>query len=296
MQRMTARPVAWAVPAKSTRRKSARRGGRRPDPYLRRRVRRLAGVGLIMLVRFAGAVWLVIAGTIGESASRARAWAVARSAEAGITVREILVEGRRRTPQDELRDALGDALGVPMLTVDPAAIRRRLERIAWVKSASVVRRFPDVLYLRLSERRPMAIWQRQGMLALVDRAGEVIAVDDIAAYSHLPVVVGDDAPGALPSLLAVTGRDPELWRRVEAAVRVGARRWNLRLDNGVDVRLPETDLVTAWSRLGAWARAHDLLERDLTVVDLRLPDRLVIGVRPEPAETQESRTAEGEDA
>jgi cell division protein FtsQ len=76
---------------------------------------------------------------------------------------------------------------------------------------------------------------------------------------------------------------PELMVRVRAAVRVGGRRWNLRLDNGIDVRLPEDDPEQAWARLAEYERRHRILARDVRVLDLRLPDRLIVRKRQRPA-------------
>ncbi|MCH7555160.1 MAG: cell division protein FtsQ, partial [Proteobacteria bacterium] len=68
------------------------------------------------------------------------------------------------------------------------------------------------------------------------------------------------------------------------------RRWNLRLDNGVDVELPEAGINAAWRRLADIERRHRLLSRDITAIDLRLPDRLVV----RPAEAFRGWRADGE--
>ena len=67
--------------------------------------------------------------------------------------------------------------------------------------------------------------------------------------------------------------------RVKAAVRSGGRRWNLRMDNGIDIRLPETDAFIAWDRLAKYEAQHKLLARDIGSIDLRLPDRVVVKVK-----------------
>ena len=76
--------------------------------------------------------------------------------------------------------------------------------------------------------------------------------------------------------------EPELAARVTAAIRVGGRRWNLRIDDIIDVLLPEESAETAWSRLAELERANALLKRDVQTVDLRLPDRLVLRVNGAP--------------
>jgi cell division protein FtsQ len=158
----------------------------------------------------------------------------------------------------------------------PAAAKQRLEALPWVRQASVERMLPGTIMVRLSERQPMALWQRHRQLSLIDRDGVEIAGVDLGRFTHLPVVVGDDAPQHTANLLALIATEPDLEKRVTAAVRVGGRRWNLKFDNGVDVQLPEVNAGAAWSRLAEVERDGKVLSRDIAAVDLRLPDRLVV--------------------
>ncbi len=213
--------------------------------------------------------------------------AVSVTASAGLVVQEIFVEGRGETPAPQVLAALDLKRGSPILAFDPAEAKAELERLPWVKEAAVERRLPDTVRVRLTERRPLALWQRHGKLALIDRDGVEIKGADPARFSALPMVVGDDAPHHAAPLLALLATEPELGRRVTAAVRVGSRRWNLRLDAGegasVDVQLPERNAGAAWSRLAELERTNRLLDRSVSVIDLRIPDRLIVrAVRETP--------------
>jgi cell division protein FtsQ len=68
---------------------------------------------------------------------------------------------------------------------------------------------------------------------------------------------------------------------------VAERRWNLRLKNGVDVRLPETNVAPALDRLVALDREKKLLSRDIVAVDLRLPDRVSVRLSDAAAQARE---------
>jgi len=160
-------------------------------------------------------------------------------------------------------------------------------------SATIERRLPGTLFVRLMERRPLAVWQHGGIQQLIDREGTVIPVEDLSRFAHLPTVVGDDAATNAAALIDTLAIEPELAMRVTAAVRVGARRWNLRIDDVIDVLLPEESAAAAWSRLAELERANALLKRDVQTVDLRLPDRLVLRVNgasrePPPAKKPHS--------
>ncbi|MBF0269463.1 MAG: FtsQ-type POTRA domain-containing protein [Alphaproteobacteria bacterium] len=210
----------------------------------------------------------------------------------GLVVADITVEGRKRQEPEAILAALGLKRGDPILTADLPLVRARLENLAWVKQATVERRLPGHVHIRLVEREPMAQWQRSGRFVLVDRDGAEIGPDATGEFAHLPVIVGPDAPQHASALFAALSAEPDLAGRVKAAVRVGNRRWNVKLDDiaaGVDVRLPEAQTAAAWSRLARLERDHQLLERNLLMIDLRLPDRLVVGTPNDP----EGRTETG---
>ena len=160
----------------------------------------------------------------------------------------------------------------------------RLEEIGWIASARVERHLPDTIRVSIVERVPVAIWQRKGDFVLVDASGVVIGRDGIDRYRGLKVVVGDDAPEHAQALMDILSEHPALMARVKAAVRSGGRRWNLRMDNGIDIRLPETDAFIAWDRLAKYEAQHKLLARDIGSIDLRLPDRVVVKVKQSETE------------
>ena len=129
----------------------------------------------------------------------------------------------------------------------------------------------------------MAIWQHGGTFVLVDRAGAEIGTQGLARYNHLKVSVGKYAPLHASDLLDMLATAPALMKRVRAAIWGSGRRWNLRLDDGIDIRLPEENAQAAWTRLATLERDRQLLNQDIIAVDLRIRDRLVVRRRSDPA-------------
>jgi len=239
---------------------------------------------------------LVIAGLVLAMLSRAPAGqailsglaeqGLRLSAAFGLVVDDILVEGRETTDVQTIMAALAARRGTPILAVNPNRAKQQLETLPWVRSAAIERRLPSTLYVRLVERHPLAVWQHNGKQELIDRDGEVIPVTDLSRFARLPSVVGAAAPKHAAALLAMLAREPELAARVTAAVRVDDRRWNVRIDNMIDVLLPEEDPGDAWARLAALERENSVLKRDLQSIDMRLPDRFVLRTAaPPPKET-----------
>lgn len=207
---------------------------------------------------------------------RVRDAALGALARAGMRVERIDVVGRRHTPAQAVLDAIGVTRGSSLFAADLAAARGSLERLPWVRTAAVRRIYPDGLGVTLAERRPVALWQRGRRRALVDEMGDVIDHADLGEFPGLVVVVGDDAPAHALDLVALLDSAPELRKRVGVAVRVGGRRWNIKLDNGVDVLLPESGARAAWGGLARLDREHDLLGQRMVAIDLRFPDRMII--------------------
>jgi cell division protein FtsQ len=200
----------------------------------------------------------------------------------GLRVSDIVIEGRANTPDSLLRSAIGVSKGDPILGFSLEQARARIETLSWVEHATVERRLPGTVVVFLQERAPFAIWQNQGKFVLVDRSGQVVTNQDVSQFHNLPLVVGSGAPGAAAVLLDALTERPMLAEKVAASVRVGERRWNLRMTNGIDVMLPEGHEAVALDRLIQLQREHAVLERPLAAIDLRLPDRLVLRPKPEP--------------
>jgi cell division protein FtsQ len=229
------------------------------------------------------AVVLLVIVTAGSHLLRpARAMAALREridgaiASAGMRVSHVVIEGRSNAPEAAVLSALNIAKGEPILGIPLDETRTRVERLPWVEHATVERRLPGTIVLYIQERRPFAIWQRQGKFLLVDRSGEVVADQDVAQFRSLPLIVGSGAPAAAGPMLDALATRPALQSRVQAVVRIGDRRWNLQLASGTDVMLPEGHEAAALDRLAQLQQDHAVLDRPLSAIDMRLPDRLVL--------------------
>ena len=275
-----ARPKARRTPAKRPGARNTKRGARQADT---RHLWQRGGIALATGLVLAGIGWLATSGWIPRSLERAGLALLAASADAGLELGDVLVEGRQRTEARAVLETLGVVRGQPILAFDPHAAQARLERLPWVRVATVERRLPAAIHVHLIERHPLALWQHRGRISVIDRDGAVIPGAPPKAFAHLPLVVGEDAPDHTVDLLAMLNSEPELRNRVSTAVRVRGRRWNLRLDDGIDVRLPELNPAAAWAELARAQREHGVLGRDVAVIDLRLPDRLVVRTTSEAA-------------
>lgn len=278
---MAREPAPRSRSAKAPKRPSAAR------IWFKKRRAWLRGVGMASLVL--GAMGVVVVGVIAlDPAARLRettSWLASLGRGTGLSVQEIRIEGREFAPREALLAAIGTVPGEAMLDFNPASAKARLEEIAWVERAHVERRLPGTIVVRITERRAFAVWQRDGRFSVIDREGRVMATERLEAFGPLPLVVGNGAERVAAAMIDLLRSAPEIADRVQAIVRVSERRWNLRLQNGADVMLPEGHEEAAITRLAELQARDKLLDRPLAAIDMRLPDRLVVRMQTAPPPT-----------
>jgi cell division protein FtsQ len=211
---------------------------------------------------------------------------------AGFRVQSLAISGRKQMTEGEVLAAAGITDRTSLLFLDVTAAKAALELTPRIAHATVRKMYPGELHITVEEREPFAFWQNAGKVSVIATDGAVLAPYDSRWGTSLPLVVG---PGAAPKardLMAVLDRFPAVREQMRAAVLVAERRWNLRLKNGLDIRLPETEVAEALERLAVLDAEKKLLTRDITSVDLRLPDRVSVRLSDEAAQARENALKE----
>ena len=259
-------------------RKTAARGRRQKAAG----VNRLAAVAFGLFLALIGAVVLVALG-VPAKAMTAAGEAIGK---AGFTVKRVDVVGIRNMDSAPVYDIALDQRSMAMPLVDAEGIRERLLRYGWVKDARVSRRLPDTLVIDIVERQPAALWQDRQQLALIDGDGVVIDRVPVTQMPDLPLLVGAGAnlhQRELNELLEVA---PTLKPQLVSAAWMGGRRWDLKLQSGETIALPEGH-ESAKIALGKFAeldKSTGLLGRGLVRFDLRLPGKMVVRLPQAPGE------------
>jgi cell division protein FtsQ len=250
----------------------------------------------ILVGAFAALVALVVvlvAADLSGRHSRIGRVLLSVSGELGMSVRNVMVDGRGMTAGADILKAVDVGRGTPILAINPQEARNQLEALPWVSAATVERDLPDTLRIHLKERRPLALWQYQQKMSLIDSEGVVVTTEGLGRFANLMMVVGEKAPAHTQDFLALLGSEPALMKRVTSGVWVGDRRWDVHFDNGVVAQLPEDHPLDAWHRLAEIERDHDILGRDIQRIDMRLGDRVVVQTTPEPAATDPAQGGKG---
>ncbi|MCK1335007.1 cell division protein FtsQ/DivIB [Bradyrhizobium sp. 38] len=206
---------------------------------------------------------------------------------AGFRITSVVINGRKQLSQDEIL-AIGGVSGrSSLLFLDADAVRDKLKGNPWIADATVLKLYPGQLMIELTERKAFALWQEAGRLSVIADDGAVLEAYVSRRFLSLPLVVGKGADTQARDFLALLARYPQVNSITKAAIFVGERRWNLRLKDGLDIRLPEQDVGNALAMLSRLDKEDRLFSRDIVAVDLRLSDRLVVQLSEDAAKARE---------
>ena len=206
---------------------------------------------------------------------------------AGFRITTVAINGRKQLTQDEVL-AIGGVNGrSSLLFLDAETVRDKLKANPWIGDATVLKLYPGRLQIDIVERSAFALWQRDGRLAVIADDGAVLEPYVTRRFATLPLVVGKGAETRARDFLALLDRYPQLRAVTKAAIFVGERRWNLRLADGLDIRLPENDVGNALATLSKLDQEDKLFSRDIVAVDMRLPDRLVVQLSDDAAKARD---------
>lgn len=195
---------------------------------------------------------------------------------AGFRITTVGINGRKQLSQDEVL-AIGGVNGrSSLLFLDADTVRAKLKANPWIADATILKLYPGRLQIDIVERTAFALWQQNGRLSVIASDGAVLEPYVSRRFLNLPLVVGKGADVRAQDFLALLDRYPQVRSVTKAAIFVGERRWNLRLKDGLDVRLPENDVGKALAALSKLDKDEKLFSRDIVAVDMRLPDRLIV--------------------
>ena len=255
-------------------RRTAQRGLR---AILKTHVPRGAGIAATAAVVFGTLAYGVVKGdhvpAVVEAFKDARDQA-ARTA--GFRIVSLALSGEQHISREEVLAAAGVTGRRSLLFLDVEETRERLRTNPWIADATVLKLYPGELQIHIEEREAFALWQKDGRISVIAADGTVLEPYVSPRLIRLPLIVGPGADKQANEFLALLERYPDIRQQVRASILVGQRRWNLRLKNGLDVRLPETNVASALERLIALDRDAKLLSRDIVAIDLRLPDRVTV--------------------
>lgn len=266
--------------------------GPKLPPWLHRRIRALsrrnwrvprhAGLKATALLFVAtGIAGVISADRVGETLT----WV---SSTSGLAIESVRITGQTETSEIAVLNRLELQPEASLAFFDLAAARERVETLPWVENATLRKIYPGTLKIMIDERKPYVLWQRDQELSIIDETGRIIS-NSAEGHYGLVRVVGQGADKRAGEALALAGTAASIRDRLRVAILISERRWNLVLDNGVTLMLPQDEPEQALALIASLDQRDNLLSKDITSIDLRLGTRMVVRLTPEAAAR---RTAE----
>lgn len=281
------RPPATLIVEPSDRRSAVSRSAKSKSRASRARwtfIRRTGLAALLGVVCFAGAT---NGGRHVRMASEMLPQTDDVLAALGLAITQVELSGYRFTADGDIFDAIDLAHVKSMLSLDGDAVCRRIERLPWIKTASITRVYPNKIAVTVTEREVAAVWQRGPATYLIDATGRVLSATREEPRG-LPRFAGEGAPAEAPDLLRLLVRYPGFAERLDVAERVGERRWTLRLKEGIALHLPADGEAAALAELSGDPAFREVLSGHDLVVDLRTPGRTTVRSSARDASNQPS--------
>jgi cell division protein FtsQ len=185
-------------------------------------------------------------------------------------IQQMHIQGVPESFDKLVRDTLNVNLPISSFHLDLEAMKARVDNIDAVETANLLIGSKGILEVGVVMRVPVLVWRSDKGLILLDangqKSGQLVSRLE---RTDLPLITGagvqDHSKEALEifkKLLLISGR-------VRGLMRVGERRWNVVLDRNQVLKLPEDQPIAALGRILALHRVQDILNRDITVADVR---------------------------
>lgn len=201
----------------------------------------------------------------------------------GFDLQDIIVSGRVRTSLDEINQALSLHRHDNFFNIDVVELKQQLEDLPWIRDVTIKRSFlPNILQIKIKEKEILALWQLNKQFYPLDLDGYVIEAE-YKPDKPILLVIGEDAPEHILELLqTIKNINPDYIHRIKAANYISKRRWDIIFDDinqGITVKLPAENYKATLIKLINLDKTSSILKRKLTIIDLRLPNKMIVKMR-----------------
>ena len=180
---------------------------------------------------------------------------------------------------EKIKNNLAFNFPLSSLDIDVGTIKKQVENINFVQSASVRLTSDGSIEVKVEIRKPVALQRTGQQFFLLDASGA--KVDEVTSRSDrldLPLLVGKGAEYEVREALNLLLETKSLVVRVRGLVRIGERRWDIILDRNQTIKLPEENPIKAIKKILALQEGRRLLDRDILYLDFRNMSRPVLGL------------------
>lgn len=201
------------------------------------------------------------------------------AADIGFVVNNITISGQKHVQTSQIDKIAKIKNGTPIFSISLTNLKYRLEELDWIKYVYIERNLPSSIKIFITERKPVALGQKDKKLFIIDDEGKIINEKNLTSFRDLPIFIGDGVELYANSLIKTLKTDPELYKRITSVIRISERRWNIRFDNDLEVKMPENKFESAWKTVIKLYKENQLLKPEIAKIDLRIPNKIFIEKR-----------------
>ncbi len=200
-------------------------------------------------------------------------------------VASVIVEGEFKfVSRETIVNHVEPQLQQGFLQLSLQALKLQLQKMPWVDSVAVGRRWPDQLVINVSEHRAIARWGDQ---AILNQRGEVVTIGSHESVMSLPLLSGDLSQSEL-----ILQRYQDLSkllrkRHLEIAElhRDASRAWRLRLLPDMQIEIGRGQVMEKMQRfVQVYDRVLASKQTQIEGVDIRYKNGLAVRWRAAVAE------------
>ena len=194
-------------------------------------------------------------------------------------IQNVIIEGSEKSNISEIENNVTEFKG-NLIGLNFNSIRETVESSEWVKRASIKKVLPSTLKINVTENDPYAIYFQEGKSFLIDLDGSIITEINLNNYEDdLLFVRGENSPELLEQLIRdISITFPNLTQTLEEVEFIEKRRWNLKLNNKLLVKLPDENIQQSLKNLKQLFEEQEVMESNIIEIDLRIQGRAALKV------------------
>lgn len=195
----------------------------------------------------------------------------------GFKIQNVEINGLNHLNEEYILEIIRSYNHINIFSINLKKIYKEIKGNTWVKKGSIEIIYPNTIKIWLTEKKPIAIWQKKsGNYYLVTKIGEIILEKNLSNFkNNLPIIIGKNAHENVHSILKLLNSNKKLAKNIWSLSYINERRWDLHFKQGLTIRLPSKNIEKAWIKILYLNRTFDILNHDFTEVDLRNPNQIL---------------------
>ena len=185
------------------------------------------------------------------------------------TVPNLIILGYKYTDKKSLEYELSKKLNLAKNKSDLSVISNVLKKKNLIKKFIITKTSKNLLTIKLEEKNIIGLANIENNNYLIDDDNNLIKSKISTNLSHLPIFYGKNS-NKNANVILRSIRESDINLNYISFSLIDNRRWNIKLNNGVKILLPENNVTDTLKLLKKIDTEHDILKGNFVEIDLRI--------------------------